>query len=52
MHVQRSTTIDQPVDRVFEYVSIPENDPRWVAQWQFGTQLRTLKNLLESEDLR
>ena len=147
MHVQRSTTIDQPVDRVFEYVSTPENDPRWVpaslrhemlspapkrvgsiteedvwflgrrmryaweithyeppstyalrsisgpipatirillesldgtrtkvilagemrlrgvykpmelvmrwvAQWQFGTQLRTLKNLLESQDLR
>ena len=30
MRVQRSTTIDQPVDRVYEYVSTPENDPRWV----------------------
>ena len=30
MHVQRSTTIDQPVDRVFDYVSTPENDPTWV----------------------
>jgi hypothetical protein len=25
---------------------------RWVAQWQFGTQLRTLKNLLESKAFR
>jgi hypothetical protein len=25
---------------------------RWVAQRQFGTQLRTLKNLLESEPFR
>jgi len=25
---------------------------RWVAQRQFGTQLRTLKNLLESEAFR
>ena len=31
MHVERSATIDQPVDRVFEYVSTPENDPTWVA---------------------
>ena len=30
MHVERSATIDQPVDRVFEYVSTPENDPMWV----------------------
>jgi len=30
MRVERSTTIDQPVDRVFEYVSTPENDPTWV----------------------
>src|SRR5918992_3641080 len=30
MRVERSVTIDQPVDRVFEYVSTPENDPTWV----------------------
>jgi uncharacterized membrane protein len=30
MHVERSATIDQPVDRVFDYVSSPENDPTWV----------------------
>jgi uncharacterized membrane protein len=30
MRVERSATIDQPVDRVFEYVSNPENDPTWV----------------------
>jgi uncharacterized protein YndB with AHSA1/START domain len=30
MRVERSATIDQAVDRVFEYVSTPENDPRWV----------------------
>jgi len=30
MRVERSATIDQPVDRVFDYVSIPENDPTWV----------------------
>ena len=30
MRVERTTTIDQPVDRVFEYVSNPENDPTWV----------------------
>ena len=30
MRAQRSETIDQPVDRVFEYVSTPENDPTWV----------------------
>ena len=30
MRVDRSATIDQPVDRVFEYVSTPENDPTWV----------------------
>lgn len=30
MRVERSETIDQPVDRVFEYVSTPENDPTWV----------------------
>ena len=30
MRVQRSGTINQPVERVFEYVSTPENDPTWV----------------------
>jgi uncharacterized membrane protein len=30
MRVERSATIDQPVDGVFDYVSIPENDPTWV----------------------
>jgi hypothetical protein len=30
MCVERSATIDQPVDRVFEYVSTPENDLTWV----------------------
>jgi uncharacterized protein YndB with AHSA1/START domain len=30
MRVDRSATIDQPVDRVFEYVSTPHNDPTWV----------------------
>src|SRR5919112_942214 len=30
MRVERSATIDQPVDQIFEYVSNPENDPRWV----------------------
>jgi uncharacterized membrane protein len=30
MRVERSATIDQPVDRVFEYVTTPENDPTWV----------------------
>jgi uncharacterized protein YndB with AHSA1/START domain len=30
MRVERSGTIDRPVDRVFEYVSTPENDPTWV----------------------
>jgi uncharacterized membrane protein len=30
MRVERSATIDQPVDRVFEYLSTPENDPMWV----------------------
>jgi uncharacterized protein YndB with AHSA1/START domain len=30
MRVECSTTIDQPVDRVYEYVSNPENDPTWV----------------------
>jgi uncharacterized protein YndB with AHSA1/START domain len=30
MRVERSATIKQPVERVFEYVSTPENDPTWV----------------------
>jgi Polyketide cyclase / dehydrase and lipid transport len=30
MRVERIATIDQSVDRVFEYVSTPENDPTWV----------------------
>ncbi len=30
MRVQRSGTIGRPVDRVFEFVSTPENDPTWV----------------------
>ena len=30
MRVERSAKINQPVDRVFEYISNPENDPTWV----------------------
>jgi hypothetical protein len=30
MRVARSSTINQPVELVFEYVSTPENDPTWV----------------------
>jgi len=30
MRVARSATIKQPVERVFEYISTPENDPTWV----------------------
>jgi uncharacterized membrane protein len=30
MRVERTTTIDQPADRVFDYVSNPRNDPTWV----------------------
>jgi hypothetical protein len=30
MRVERRATIDQLVDRVFGYVSTPENDPTWV----------------------
>ena len=29
MRLERSATIDQPVDRIFDYVWTPENDPRW-----------------------
>lgn len=31
MRAQRSATIDQPIDLVFEYASTPENDPTWVS---------------------
>jgi hypothetical protein len=30
MRVDRSATIDQPIDRVFEYIATPDNDPTWV----------------------
>src|SRR5918992_4581623 len=30
MRVERSATIDQLVDQIFEYVSTPDNDPTWV----------------------
>jgi carbon monoxide dehydrogenase subunit G len=30
MRVEHSGTIKQPIERVFEYVSTPENDPTWV----------------------
>jgi hypothetical protein len=30
MRVERSATIGQPVNRIFDYVSTPENDPTWV----------------------
>jgi hypothetical protein len=30
MRLERNTTIDQHLDRVFDYVSTPENDPRRV----------------------
>jgi uncharacterized membrane protein len=30
MRVEHSATVDQPIDLVFDYVSTPENDPRWV----------------------
>jgi uncharacterized protein YndB with AHSA1/START domain len=29
MHVERTVTIDQPIEEVFEYVSTPEIDPTW-----------------------
>ncbi len=31
MHVERSTTIERPIEEVFGYVSTPENDPTWVS---------------------
>lgn len=30
MRVESGATIDQPVERVFEYVTMPEKDPNWV----------------------
>jgi carbon monoxide dehydrogenase subunit G len=30
MRVARTATIKQPAERVFEYISTPENDPTWV----------------------
>lgn len=30
MRVERSVTIGRPVEQVFQFVSTPENDPRWV----------------------
>ena len=31
MRVERSATINRPVDGVFEYASTPRNDPTWVV---------------------
>ena len=31
MRVERSATINHPVDGVFEYASTPQNDPTWVV---------------------
>jgi uncharacterized protein YndB with AHSA1/START domain len=31
MHVENTITIERPIEEVFEYVSTPENDPRWVS---------------------
>ncbi len=31
MHVERTATIDRPIEEVFEYISTPENDPTWVS---------------------
>jgi uncharacterized protein YndB with AHSA1/START domain len=31
MHVEYTITIEQPIEELFEYVSIPENDPTWVS---------------------
>jgi uncharacterized protein YndB with AHSA1/START domain len=30
MHVERTVTIERPIEEVFEYVSTPENDPTWI----------------------
>ena len=31
MHMENTITIERPIEEVFEYVSTPENDPRWVS---------------------
>ena len=31
MHVENTITIERPIEEVFEYVSTPENDPRWLS---------------------
>jgi len=31
MHVENTTTIERPIEELFEYVSTPENDPTWVS---------------------
>ena len=31
MRVERSVTINHPIDGVFEYASTPQNDPTWVV---------------------
>jgi uncharacterized protein YndB with AHSA1/START domain len=31
MHVENTITIEQPIEELFEYISTPENDPRWVS---------------------
>ena len=30
MHVERTVTIERPIEEVFEYVATPENDPTWI----------------------
>jgi uncharacterized protein YndB with AHSA1/START domain len=30
MHVERTVTIERPLEEVFEYVATPENDPTWI----------------------
>lgn len=32
MHVERTVIINRPIEKVFEYVSNPENDPTWIPQ--------------------
>lgn len=31
MRVERSVTIERAIEEVFEYISMPENDPEWVS---------------------
>ncbi len=31
MHMENTITIERPIEELFEYVSTPENDPRWVS---------------------